>query len=91
MRILVFNCGSSSLKFELLEILAGARRRLARGVFQEIGPGAHASMATADGRKFDAAIAVGNHREAALRALDWLDDAGVPRPDAIAHRIVHGG
>jgi len=91
MRILVFNCGSSSLKFELLEISAGARRRLARGVFQEIGPGARASMATTSGHKFDAAVAVGNHREAALRALDWLGDAGEPRPDAIAHRIVHGG
>lgn len=91
MRILVFNCGSSSLKFELLEIAGGARRRLARGVVQEIGPGARASMATAAGHKFDAAVAVGNQCEAALRALDWLGDAGEPRPDAIAHRIVHGG
>lgn len=48
-------------------------------------------MATTSGHKFDAAVAVGNHREAALRALDWLGDAGEPRPDAIAHRIVHGG
>ncbi len=91
MRILVFNCGSSSLKFEMLEIASGERRRLARGVFQEIGPDARASMAAADGPRFDAAIAVGTHREAALRALDWLRDAGAPSPDAIAHRIVHGG
>lgn len=94
MKILVFNCGSSSLKFELIEIRDGAagRDRLARGVFQEIGPRAHATMESADGRKCDTAAPVGSHREAAIRALEWLTgDAATPRPDAIAHRIVHGG
>lgn len=93
MKILVFNCGSSSLKFELLEIGGGAeRQRLARGVFQEIGPKAHATMEAAGGRKFAAAAPVADHRAAALRALAWLAEArGAPRPDAIAHRIVHGG
>ena len=93
MKILVFNCGSSSLKFELLEIDAdGAlRERIARGVFEEIGPHAHAKM-TAGDRKLDAAAPVANHAEAAVRAIDWLNEAaGKPQLDAIAHRIVHGG
>ncbi len=94
MKILVFNCGSSSLKFELLEIGAAAEllNRLARGVYEEIGPHAHARFNGLDGRKFDAPAAVANHAEAALRAIEWLR-AGTTalQLDAIAHRIVHGG
>lgn len=93
MKILVFNCGSSSLKFELLEIGVdgGLRERIARGVFEEIGPHAHAKM-TAGDRKFDDVAPVANHAEAAVRAIDWLNEAaGKAQLDAIAHRIVHGG
>jgi acetate kinase len=93
MKILVFNCGSSSLKFELLEIGAdGAlRERIARGVFEEIGPHAHAKM-TAGDRALDAAAPVANHAEAAVRAIDWLNEGdSEAQLDAIAHRIVHGG
>lgn len=94
MKILVFNCGSSSLKFELIEIGASGelRQRVARGVFEEIGPHAHAKMSGAGGRQFDAAAAVANHAEAALRAIEWLREGeSDPQLDAIAHRIVHGG
>ncbi|HEX3408855.1 MAG TPA: acetate/propionate family kinase [Candidatus Binataceae bacterium] len=94
MKVLVFNCGSSTLKFELLELeLEGALiNRLARGVFEKIGPQAHARMSGTDGRKFDAAVPVANHAEAATRSLDWLRSGGDSMQlDAIAHRIVHGG
>ena len=90
---MVFNCGSSSLKFELLQLdAAGALvNRLARGTFEEIGPHAHAKMSDADGRKFDAPASVANHAEAATHALEWLRAGGPLQLDAIAHRIVHGG
>jgi acetate kinase len=94
MKILVFNCGSSSLKFELLELVANGelRERIARGVFEEIGSHAHAKMSAAAGRQFDAAAAVANHAEAALHAIAWLREGDIAlRLDAIAHRIVHGG
>jgi len=93
MRILIFNCGSSSLKFELLEIGAAGEllNRIARGTYEEIGPHAHAKMSGADGRKFDAPAAVANPKEAALHAIEWLRGGGDLRLDAIAHRIVHGG
>jgi acetate kinase len=94
MKILVFNCGSSSLKFELLELGADGelRHRIARGVFEEIGPKAHAKMTGPGGRQFDAATPVANHAEAALNAIEWLHERqSDPQVDAIAHRIVHGG
>ncbi|HVC43630.1 MAG TPA: acetate/propionate family kinase [Candidatus Binataceae bacterium] len=94
MKILVINCGSSSLKFELLAIdPPGLRRdRLARGVVQEIGPRAHTVMSAADGRSIDAPGPVADHAAAALSVIAWLR-AGDPHLalDAIAHRIVHGG
>lgn len=94
MRVLVINCGSSSLKFELIELgAAGASPvRLARGTYEEIGPRTFARLWDADGRAFDAAAGVTDHAQAALHALAWLN-AGPqePRLDAIAHRIVHGG
>jgi acetate kinase len=94
MKILVINCGSSSLKFELLAIdPAGTRRdRLARGVVQEIGPRAHTEMSATDGRSVDSAASVADHAAAALSVIAWLR-AGDPHLalDAIAHRIVHGG
>jgi acetate kinase len=94
MKILVFNCGSSSLKFELLEIGSGGEllQRIARGVFEEIGPHAHAKMTGADNRTFDDAAPIANHAEAALHAIDWLHQGESNlHLDAIAHRIVHGG
>src|SRR5271154_5616555 len=94
MRVLVFNCGSSSLKFELLEIGPAGEllNRAARGTYEQIGRHAHAKMNDVGGRKFDAPAAVANHAEAALSAIEWLRaDASEVQLDAIAHRIVHGG
>jgi acetate kinase len=94
MKVLVFNCGSSSLKFELLELGDSGEllNRLARGIYEEIGPHAHAEMSAADGRKADAGAGVANHAQAALHAIDWLRaGTGQLQLDAIAHRIVHGG
>jgi acetate kinase len=94
MKILVFNCGSSSLKFELLEIGSNGEllQRIASGVFEEIGSHAHAKMTGADNRTFDEAAPVTNHSEAAVHAIDWLRQGESDlQLDAIAHRIVHGG
>jgi acetate kinase len=98
MRILVFNCGSSSLKFELVELDTGlvSRRTLARGAVEEIGRQARyafhagpAGGAPATGNK-----PLGDHAGAACFALDWLESSlGAPlrRLDGCAHRVVHGG
>ena len=94
MRILVFNCGSSSLKFELLEVGSEGALidRIARGIFAEIGLRTRATMTAADGRRFDDSVSVANHAQAALYAIEWLR-AGTSAAQlaAVAHRIVHGG
>jgi len=94
MKVLVFNCGSSSLKFELLELARGGRerRQLARGEFEEIGPRAKALMTDASGKKTQTSDPVENHAAAALHTLRWLSlTFGDSEPDVVAHRIVHGG
>jgi acetate kinase len=98
MRILVFNCGSSSLKFELIEIKEGSEsqspentRLLARGTVEEIGQHASITMSDESGHKLEQSEPVTDHKAAAIRALDWLRQFGNKTIDAAAHRIVHGG
>jgi acetate kinase len=95
MRLLVFNAGSSSLKFELTDRIAAAPvRRIAVG-----------SFADTDGSglfRWSAGSSNGGHplpartlADAAGLALDWLLSIHgrnlLGGLDATAHRIVHGG
>jgi acetate kinase len=98
MKALVFNCGSSSLKFELFELdkSSHASKVLASGKVEEIGVGDHAKthFIGPDSKESRAAAPASNHKDAALHALDWLA-ALASKPldglDIIAHRVVHGG
>jgi acetate kinase len=98
MHILVFNCGSSSLKFELVKIggvdengPSENARRLARGAFAEIGPHTSIRMSDETGHQLEQSAQVTDHQDAAIRALEWLRQLGTITIDAVAHRIVHGG
>jgi len=104
MNVLVFNCGSSSLKFQLIgldgDTASGERdRRLARGLIERIGGEASCTFTTMDGRAFQHTTPMADHQEAVREALNWLGSAsmaGQHTPllhslDAVGHRIVHGG
>jgi acetate kinase len=98
MKILVFNCGSSSLKFEALELEGSSSQRgrvIGRGTFERIGNPHGEAVLTADrGQESKSPSAVANHREAAQQVIAWLEhQTGESNldVDAIAHRVVHGG
>ncbi len=102
MRLLVFNAGSSSLKFELLELPAGASpRRLATGAFVDAADGTGRFVLRgaepAQGVPPLKPPSVATLAEAAEYALQWLSDASVHGRDLVAgiaatvHRVVHGG
>jgi acetate kinase len=96
MKALVFNCGSSSLKFELLELDASSRAHtsLASGKVEEIGAHASAKFIGPDGKESKGAAAASNHTDAALHALTWLaalDSRPLDTLNVVAHRVVHGG
>ncbi|MCB0282292.1 MAG: acetate kinase [Calditrichae bacterium] len=104
MNILVLNCGSSSVKFQIIEtdldhIEKNTDRRLARGIIERIG--SHSLITfQAEGKPktlMDAPIR--NHREAIGMILRWIiaPDSNIDQIrsyddiHAIGHRIVHGG
>ncbi len=98
MLLLVFNAGSSSLKFELLETTdtAGARRILG-GVFTDAADGSGLFACRNATGMAPALARVSSLADAALSALTWLSDTSVHGRDLMAglaatvHRIVHGG
>ncbi|MFD5817442.1 acetate kinase [Streptomyces sp. NPDC127038] len=95
MRVLVLNSGSSSVKYQLLDMRDGAR--LAVGLVERIGEGTsllrHTTRATGETR--ERADTFADH-EAALKAMAEelaVDGLGLDSPElaAIGHRVVHGG
>ncbi len=96
MKALVFNCGSSSLKFELIELDASLRTHttLASGEVEEIGEHATAKFIGPEGKESSGAAPASNHKDAALHALTWIesiDSKPMDGLDIVAHRVVHGG
>jgi acetate kinase len=95
-RILVFNCGSSSLKFEFVELTAGGgrSRTIARGEFERIAGDTRRILTGPDGVSHESRDSVHSHAAAAVVVIEWLDslsDKAVGRPDAVGYRVVHGG
>jgi acetate kinase len=77
-RVLVLNSGSSSVKYQLLDMADGGGARLASGIVERIGEGQVADHSAALKRVAD---------ELAAKGLG-LDS---PALAAIGHRVVHGG
>lgn len=104
MNILVLNCGSSSVKFQLiatdLEQIAGnTDQRLARGVIERIGGEAIITLQAEGAKAQRRAAPVRDHRAAVELILRWAyaEDSGiagiqsVADINAVGHRVVHGG
>ncbi len=99
MRVLAINCGSSTLKFQVLELRPeeegyGRERRLARGLVEEIGTRGAFDFTMATGESLREAGAIADHGQATQRVLAWLASSGLMEHDglwAIGHRVVHGG
>ncbi|MFJ2567118.1 MULTISPECIES: acetate kinase [unclassified Streptomyces] len=94
-RVLVLNSGSSSLKYQLLDMRDATR--LAVGLVERIGEQTsrlkHTCLATEAGREQSGPIA---DHDAALKAVAEelaRDGLGLDSPElaAIGHRVVHGG
>ena len=99
MKILVLNCGSSSVKYKLFDLGQGVEEVLASGIVEEVGLGAPSLKHSRPGQEklVRDALAARDHREAIGAILDILVDLeyGVLRTveevDAVGHRVVHGG
>ena len=96
MNILVINCGSSSLKFQLIDMTTEAVQ--AKGLCERIGiDGSLIVYTPAGGEKMTIESPMPTHTEAIKLVLDCLTNAeyGVIKSlkeiNAVGHRVVHGG
>jgi acetate kinase len=103
MKILVLNCGSSSVKFQLIEtsledIEKGTEQLLAKGNIEKIGMSSSVISYQPSGKPaLKETAVILEHRTAIDRILKLLQDPerGVIHRkediDAVGHRVVHGG
>ncbi|WP_130836344.1 acetate/propionate family kinase [Lachnoclostridium sp. Marseille-P6806] len=96
MNILVINCGSSSLKYQLIDSVS--ENVLAKGICERIGSGgACITHAPAGGEKKKTELPMPDHHAAVAAVIERLTDkeVGVIRSlkeiAAVGHRLVHGG
>jgi acetate kinase len=91
MRVLVVNCGSSSLKCRLYEMDGDVL--LASGSVEPIGQAGSALHWEVSGRSSSRPIEAATHAIAlqALAAVLLEGAAGADAPEVVAHRVVHGG
>ena len=95
MKILVINCGSSSLKYQLFDM--DTESMIAKGNCERIGVDGKIGGSTADGRKFEYEVDFANHTAAFLEVKKVLTEGDAKVIDslseisAIGHRIVQGG
>lgn len=95
MKILVINCGSSSLKFQLID--SDSEDVLAKGLSERIGIDGRLVYTPAGGSKEISDKAMPTHTEAIRYVLEALtnESTGVIKDlseiGAVGHRVVHGG
>lgn len=96
MNILVINCGSSSLKYQLID--SNSEEVLAKGLCERIGAsGSVLTHKTNDGRKEVVEEPMPNHTVAVKLVISALTDKeygcikSLDEIGAVGHRIVHGG
>lgn len=95
MNILVLNCGSSSLKFQLID--SESENVLAKGICERIGIDGKLTYTPYNGEKESAQKDMPTHTEAIRYVLEALtnDNNGVIKSlnevGAVGHRVVHGG
>lgn len=95
MNVLVINCGSSSLKFQLIN--SESEEVLAKGLCERIGIDGRLTYQPAGGDKAVSDKAMPTHTEAIQFVIDALTDSetGVVKSldeiGAVGHRVVHGG
>ncbi len=95
MKILVLNCGSSSFKYQLINM--EDESVMAKGNYERIGIGESFLTHKVGEEKFKYTHPVQNHSEAIKFVMDQLTDkehgviASLDEISAIGHRVVHGG
>ena len=95
MKVLVLNCGSSSLKFQLIDM--ENEERMIKGNYERIGGKRSCLRFNIKGEKYEIEKAARSYEEAIKTVLKLLQDpkysliSTLEEIGAVGHRIVHGG
>jgi len=103
MNVLVLNCGSSSLKFQIIEtdldlIEKDTDKQKAKGLIERIGSQSLITLQAADKQAHKSAAPLRDHRAALDYVTRWMISAEAQVPGiqsladihAVGHRVVHG-
>lgn len=92
-KILAVNAGSSSLKFQLIEMTT--EEEITKGLFERIGLKDSIFTMSTNGSKIEKVLDIEDHSVAVTMLLEHLLSEGVVSSydeiDGIGHRVVHGG
>jgi acetate kinase len=97
MNILVLNTGSSTLKFQVIEVRGAAASgrddlKRARGLVDRIGGDASCTFEAFGAGPMRENARIENHGQAMERLMRWLDtQPQLGKLEAVGHRVVHGG
>jgi len=95
MKILVINCGSSSIKYQLLD--AASENVLAKGLLERIGISGSKLSHRKGEKKYEFEKDIADHTEGLELIIEVLqsEETGVVKNineiEAVGHRVVHGG
>ncbi len=96
MKIIILNCGSSSIKYQLIEM--PNKEVLAKGLVEKIGlEGSRIKHKRGDGLEIVSEHPIKNHKDGMEEVLDIICSAdsgsltSLNEIDAVGHRVVHGG
>lgn len=95
MKVLVINCGSSSLKYKLLDMKR--EKVMVRGIAERIGLNNGCYIHEVGHKKYKIEMDIANHEKALDRLIELLTDdvmgciSNLNEIKAIGHRVVHGG
>ena len=95
MKILIVNAGSSSLKYQLIDM--ENEKTLAKGLVERIGIEGSRLEQKVNGEKFELVVPMKDHVEACKHMIDALTSkehgvvASMDEIGAVGHRVLHGG
>lgn len=95
MKVLIINCGSSSLKYQLID--SETEHSLAVGLCERIGIDGRLNHTPAGGEKVVINASMNTHEDAIKMVLEALTDknhgviTSLDEIGAVGHRVVHGG
>ncbi len=98
MKILVLNCGSSSIKYQVIDMEGGSGILMAKGIVERIGlPEGHLEHKPVGKNKFEIRQPIMDHTTGITLVLEALLDGehgvlkSIDQIAAVGHRVAHGG